>query len=344
MFLLVVVLSVHVSFGRHGQAIQRPKETWTGNTNTKRNMDSQYNDQKKHGQTIQRPKETWTDNTTTKRRSLFLLVVVLSVHVSFGRCIVCPCFFWSLYCLSMFLLGVVLPVHVSDNTTSKRNMDSQYNDQKKHGQTIQRPKETWTGNITTKGNMDRQYNNQKKYARNMDRQYNYQKKLGQTIQRPKETWAVLSVHVSFGRCIVCPCFFWSFYCLSMFLLVVVLPVHVSFGRCIACPCFLIQRPKETWTDNTTTKRNMDRQYNCQKKHGQTIQRPKETWTDNTTTKRNMDRQYKLSVHVSFGRCIVCPCFFWSFYCLSMFLLVVVLSVHVSFGRCIACQCFFWSLF
>jgi cysteine synthase A len=29
-------------------------------------MDRQYNDQKKHGQTIQRPKETWTDNTTTK--------------------------------------------------------------------------------------------------------------------------------------------------------------------------------------------------------------------------------------------------------------------------------------
>jgi hypothetical protein len=88
----------------------------------------------------------------------------------------------------------------------------------------------------------------------------------------------------------------------MFLLVVVLPVHVSFGLCIACPCFFyndqkkhgqaIQLPKETWTDNTTTKRNMDRQYNDQKKHGQTIQRSKETWTDNTTTKRNMDRQYK----------------------------------------------------
>jgi hypothetical protein len=33
--------------------------------------------------------------------------------------------------------------------------------------------------------------------------------------------------------------------------------------------------EETWTDNTTAKRNMDRQYNDQKKHGQTIQRPKE---------------------------------------------------------------------
>jgi hypothetical protein len=54
--------------------------------------------------------------------SMFLLVVVLSVHVSFGRCIVFPCFFWSLYCLSIFLF--------------KRNMDWQYNDQKKHGQAI----------------------------------------------------------------------------------------------------------------------------------------------------------------------------------------------------------------
>jgi hypothetical protein len=131
--------------------IQRPKETWTGNTTTKRNMDRQHKDQKKHGQTIQRPKETWTGKTTTKRNmdrqyndqkkhgqaiqlqmyclSMFFLAVVLSVHVSFGRCIVCPCFFWSLYCLSMFLLVVVLSVHVSlGNTTTKRNMDRQYKD------------------------------------------------------------------------------------------------------------------------------------------------------------------------------------------------------------------------
>jgi hypothetical protein len=129
--------------------VELPKETWTGNITTKRNMDRQYNYQKKHGQKIQRPKETWTDNTTTKR------VVVLSVHVSFGRCIVCPCFFWSLYFLSMYLLVVVLPVHVSLG---------QYNDEKKHGQTIQRPKETWTGNTKTNRNMDRQYNDQKKHG------------------------------------------------------------------------------------------------------------------------------------------------------------------------------------
>jgi hypothetical protein len=177
--------------------------------------------------------------------------------------------------------------------------------QKKHGQTIQRPKETWTDNTTCKRNMDRQYNDQKKH--------------GQTIQRPKETWTdnttakknILPVHVSFCSCIACPCFFWSLYCLSMFLLVVVLPVHVSFGRCIVCPCYndqkkhgqAIQKPKETWTDNTTTKRNMDRQYNDQKKHGQAIQLPKETWT-------GFPLVVVLSVHVSFGRCIFCPCFFW----------------------------------
>jgi hypothetical protein len=122
----------------------------------------------------------------------------------------------------------------------------------------------------------------------------------------------------------------------MFLLVVVLSVHVKHGQAI-------QRPKETWTGNTTTKRNMDRQYNYQKKHGQIIQRPKEAWTDNTTTKRNMDLVFVLPVHFSFGRRIVCPCFLWSLYCLTMFLLVVVLPVHVSFGRCIVCPCFFWSL-
>jgi hypothetical protein len=274
-------------------------------------MDSQYNDQKKHGQAIQRPKETWTGNIATKKNmdrivcpcffwslyclSMFLLVFVLSVHVSFGRYIACPCFCWSLYCLSMFLLVVVLSVHVSLGRC-------------KHGQAIQRPKETWTDNTTTK--------------RNMDRQYNYQKKHGQAIQRPKETWT--------GNT-----------CLSMFLLEVVLSVHVSFGRCIVCPCFFwsLQRPKETWTDNTRpketwtgntkTKRNMDRQYNDKKKHGQTIQRPKETWTDNTTTKRNMDRQY--NDQKKHGQAIQ-PCFFWSLYCLSMFLLVVVLSVHDSFGK------------
>jgi hypothetical protein len=73
----------------------------------------------------------------------------------------------------MFLLVVVLPVNVSFGRCIKRNMDRQYNDQMKHGQAIQRPKETWTGNTTTKRNMDRQYNDQKKH--------------GQTIQRPKET-------------------------------------------------------------------------------------------------------------------------------------------------------------
>jgi uncharacterized membrane protein len=144
-------------------------------------MDRQYKDQKKHGQAIQRQKEIWTGNTTTKRNiDIFLFVVVLPVHVSFGLCIACPCIFWSLYFLSMFLLVFVFPVPVSlkkhgqtiqrpkekwtGNTTTKRNMDRQYNDQKKHGQAIQLPKETWTDNTTTKRNMDRQYNDKRKHV------------------------------------------------------------------------------------------------------------------------------------------------------------------------------------
>jgi hypothetical protein len=99
---------------------------------------------------------------------MFLLVVVLSVHVSFGRCIVCPCFFWSLYFLTMVLLIIVLPVHVSVG-------------QKKHGQTIQRPKETWTDNGTTKRNIKETWTGNTTTKRNMDRQYNDQKKHGQAI-------------------------------------------------------------------------------------------------------------------------------------------------------------------
>ena len=56
-------------------------------------------------------------------------------------------------------------------------MDRQYNDQKKHGQTIQRPKETWTGNTTTKET----WTDNTTTKRNMDRQYNDQKKHGQSI-------------------------------------------------------------------------------------------------------------------------------------------------------------------
>jgi hypothetical protein len=193
MFLLVVVLYQK----KHGQAIQRPKETLTDNTKTKRNMDRQYNDQKK------------------------------PVHVSFGRCIVSPCFFWSLYCLSMFLLIFVLPVHVSFGRCIVCPCF------------IQRPKEAWTDNTTTNRNTDRQYNDQKKHGQEY-------KDLSMFL-----LVVVLPVHVS-----------------CMFLLVVVLSVHVSFGR--------YKRPTETRTDNTTTKRNMERQYKDQKKHGQTIQRPKET--------------------------------------------------------------------
>jgi hypothetical protein len=65
---------------------------------------------------------------------------------------------------------------IHNTGVTKGNMNRQYNDQKKHGQTIQRPKETWTDNTTTKGNMDRQYNDQKKH--------------GQAIQRPKNIFVL----------------------------------------------------------------------------------------------------------------------------------------------------------
>jgi hypothetical protein len=130
----------------------------------------------------------------------------------------------------------------------------------------------------------------------MDRQYNDQKIHGQTIQQPNETCKKR--------------FFWSLYCLSMFLLVVVLSVHVSFGRCIACPCFIwslycLSMFLETWTDNTTTKRNMDRQYNDQKIHGQTIQQPNETCKKHGQA---IQLPKETPVHVSFCSCIACPCF------------------------------------
>jgi hypothetical protein len=193
---------------KHGQTIQRQKETWTDNTTTKGRMDRQYNDQKKHGEAIQRPKETWTGNATTKRN--------MDVLASFGRCIVCPCFFWSLYFSTMFLLIIVLPVHVSFGLCIA--------DQKKHGQTIQRPTETWTGNTMIKRNIVEKYNDQKKHGqtlqrpkeartdntttkRNMDRQYNEQEKHGQTIQRPKETWTG-NTKIKRNMDRQCPCFFW----------------------------------------------------------------------------------------------------------------------------------------
>jgi hypothetical protein len=46
---------------------------------------------------------------------------------------------------------------------------------------------------------------------------------------------ILPVLFSFGHYIACPFFFWSFYCLSFFLLVFLLPGLFSFGFYIASP-------------------------------------------------------------------------------------------------------------
>jgi hypothetical protein len=45
--------------------------------------------------------------------SFCLLVIVLSVLLSFGYCIVCPSVFWLLYCLSFCLLVIILSVLLS---------------------------------------------------------------------------------------------------------------------------------------------------------------------------------------------------------------------------------------
>jgi hypothetical protein len=52
-------------------------------------MDRQYNYKKKHEQAFLLV-VVWPVHVSC----MFRLVVVLSVHVSFGRYIACPCFFW----------------------------------------------------------------------------------------------------------------------------------------------------------------------------------------------------------------------------------------------------------
>jgi cellulose synthase/poly-beta-1,6-N-acetylglucosamine synthase-like glycosyltransferase len=70
-----------------------------------------------------------------------------------------------------------------------------------------------------------------------------------------------------------------------------------------------------------TKRKKDSQYNDQKKKGHYIACP-----------------------FSFGHYIACPFIFWSLYCLSFFLLVIILPVLFSFGHYLACPFFFCSLY
>jgi heme exporter protein D len=139
-----------------------------------------------------------------------------------------------------------------------------------------------------------------------------------------------------------PFFFWSLFCLSFFLLVIVLLVLFSFDHCFACPFFfwslfclsfflLVIR-----TGKTMAKRKKDRQNNGQQKKGQAKQAKQ--WPTEKRTGKTMTRKKKgqaLPVLFSFGpNCFACPFFF----------LAIVLPVLFSFGHCFACPFFFWSLF
>jgi hypothetical protein len=61
------------------------------------------------------------------------------------------------------------------------------------------------------------------------------------------------------------------------------------------------------------------------------------------TKRRRTRQCNhQKKKASFGHCIVLS-FFWSFYCLVLLVLVILLTCPSSFGDCIVLSFFFWSL-
>jgi len=51
-------------------------------------------------------------------RSLVFCVIVICLSLSFDHCIVCPSFFWPLYCLSVFLLTIVLSVRLQFTAVS----------------------------------------------------------------------------------------------------------------------------------------------------------------------------------------------------------------------------------
>jgi predicted membrane protein len=149
---------------------------------TKRQKDRQHNDQKTEGYTTQWP--IWSlcclsfcllvialsillsFGHCVVYPSIFwslcclflcLLVIVFSILLSFGHCVVYASVFWSLCCLSFFLLVIVLSFLLSfvhcvwiENTMTKRQKDRQHNDQKTEGQTTQWPKDRGIDNTLTK--------------------------------------------------------------------------------------------------------------------------------------------------------------------------------------------------
>jgi hypothetical protein len=105
--------------------------------------------------------------------------------------------------------------------------------------------------------------------------------------------------------IVCPCWFWSWYCLTFFdVFCITLFVLVGFGYVI--------EPTKTSNVIQNTSKNV-RQY-----HGQTQQ--------------TQTMLYKTHGRTSDNTMAVCPCWFWLWYCLTFFdVFHITLFVLVGFG-------------
>jgi hypothetical protein len=151
--LLVIVLSILLSFCLcvvYPYFFAHPKDR-IDNTMTKWQKDRQHNDQKTEGYITQWPTDRRIHNTMTTLccLSLCLLVIVLSILLSFclcvvypyffAHCVVYPCVFWSLCCLSF----------------------CHYNDQKTEGYITQWPTDRRIHNTMTNRQKDRQHNDQK---------------------------------------------------------------------------------------------------------------------------------------------------------------------------------------
>jgi hypothetical protein len=136
--------------------------------------------------------------------------------------------------------------------------------------------------------------------------------------------------------IVCPWWFWPWYCLTFFeVFCITLFVLVGFGHGIVWPSSMQYHGqnqqgktmlcKTHWrtSDNTIAKTNKYKQ--CYTKHikeRQTIQWPKPTRTNNVI-------QNTWCVLYN----IVCPCWFWPWYCLTFFdVFCITLFVFLGFGH------------
>jgi hypothetical protein len=121
--------------------------------------------------------------------------------------------------------------------------------------------------------------------------------------------------------IFCPCWFWQWYCLTFFdVFCITLFVLVGFGHGIV------------WSSVIQNTSKNVRQYHGQNQQGQTmLYKTHRRTSDNTIAKTNKDKQC-YTKHCALYN-IVCPCWFWSCYCLTFFnLFCVTLFVLVGFGH------------